>query len=1020
MNTLSSSVIDADCVNVDKYVVGICAMEKKTRSKPMLEILKRLEEKKQFDIHIFSDDVILNKEVDKWPICDVLISFYSSGFPLEKADSYCKLHHPILVNDLKMQREMFDRRKVYAILSRHGIPVPRHAIVNRDIVGKEDIIEEEENYVIVNGVRIDKPLVEKPVDAEDHNIHIYYPTSAGGGSKKLFRKIGDRSSEFYPNENRIRRDGSYIYEEFVNTQGTDVKVYTVGSSYGHAEARKSPVLDGKVMRDMSGKEIRYPVILNSAEKEIARKVCLAFHQTVCGFDLLRVRGNSFVCDVNGWSFVKSSKKYYDDCGLILHNYLVSALRSRYFRQIRLGSPISDMHRLCPQYAVEPRAKLSNADTQTSARSPRGGECEDVTGVKEELRCVIAVVRHGDRTPKQKLKTIVWEKDLVAFFKARRVEQEQVELKVKSVSDLQELLDLVRNLIKFYAPGVGLKEAVWEVEAGDSFEKLLQMKRVLERWKFAGINRKVQFKPLQEHSPAFTQDRFELLMILKWGGDLTPTGQIQGEGLGRSFRNKLYPLEEGGLLRLHSTFRHDLKIFTSDEGRVQMTAAAFAKGFLELEGDLTPILVSLVTTLGKDANKMLDHSGQAEANEEIQRTKCKLKQLLHRDYATFQDFASALNPIKIESISTALNSIWNPTDSLSRLHDTIRRHKVEILELSHTKNLDETHCLYVGETFSLMLERWEKLYRDFYSEKSASYDLSKIPDIFDCIKYDLLHNHQLRFRYGKELYDLAKAFAGCYVPQEYGMEMSEKQSIGVKVSQALCAKIRADIVAVMSASSTKQSAVELNFPPHDEVDLMDPSIEHLGYRLDPSFAKELRIKSPSTQVRTRLYFTSESHMYTLLNVLRFQCPRWHARHQSRNSENVYDISLEEEEYSNEILKEMGISVSERMPHRKYLFSKSKMISDCGIEALSRVTELNYLAHVVIRVFEKNGVDDDSEDRFRVEISFSPGVVNHFDVAEYAVTEKEDVISRVADRICLTQSMTAVMFEDMLAACVSSEK
>lgn len=32
----------------------------------------------------------------------------------------------------------------------------------------------------------------------------------------------------------------------------------------------------------------------------------------------------------------------------------------------------------------------------------------------------------------------------------------------------------------------------------------------------------------------------------------------------------------GFLRLHSTFRHDLKIYASDEGRVQMTAAAFAK------------------------------------------------------------------------------------------------------------------------------------------------------------------------------------------------------------------------------------------------------------------------------------------------------------------------------------------------------------------------------------------------------------------------------------------------------------
>ena len=75
--------------------------------------------------------------------------------------------------------------------------------------------------------------------------------------------------------------------------GTDVKVYTVGPDYAHAEARKSPALDGKVERDSEGKEIRYPVILSNAEKLISRKVCLAFKQTVCGFDLLRYNNKLF-------------------------------------------------------------------------------------------------------------------------------------------------------------------------------------------------------------------------------------------------------------------------------------------------------------------------------------------------------------------------------------------------------------------------------------------------------------------------------------------------------------------------------------------------------------------------------------------------------------------------------------------------------------------------------------------------------------------------------------------------------
>ena len=149
---------------------------------------------------------------------------------------------------------------------------------------------------------------------------------------------------------------------------------------------------------------------------------------------------------------------------------------------------------------------------------------------------------------------------------------------------------------------------------------------------------------------------QALLILKFGGVLTHLGKNQAEFLGRDFRMRMYPggdPNSDGLLRLHSTYRHDLKIYSSDEGRVQITAAAFIKGLLDLETEnnqLTPILASLVN---KDA-KLLDFVTH-EVEEDILHAKQKLynimteghvkgknknKEYATSDTATYDDFERA--------------------------------------------------------------------------------------------------------------------------------------------------------------------------------------------------------------------------------------------------------------------------------------------------------------------------------------------------------------------------------------------
>lgn len=74
-----------------QIVVGICSMMKKSNSKPMTQILERLCKFDYIDVVIFLEEVILEEPVEKWPLCDCLISFHSKGKNLQSLKASCRM-----------------------------------------------------------------------------------------------------------------------------------------------------------------------------------------------------------------------------------------------------------------------------------------------------------------------------------------------------------------------------------------------------------------------------------------------------------------------------------------------------------------------------------------------------------------------------------------------------------------------------------------------------------------------------------------------------------------------------------------------------------------------------------------------------------------------------------------------------------------------------------------------------------------------------------------------------------------
>ena len=371
-----------------------------------------------------------------------------------------------------------------------------------------------------------------------------------------------------------------------------------------------------------------------------------------------------------------------------------------------------------------------------------------------------------------------------------------------------------------------------------------------------------------------------------------------------------------------------------------TAAAFAKGLLELEGEIPPILVSLVHK-EKGSMHMLDPSGDKDVKLELDECKEKLSKNLQQDIdwraMTEEDRFRLVGPPQVTSLRDALAKIGNPRKTLQMIYETMGT-LIEELEvmLMGCGSSDEKAAvepggipkgdseedggndaalsgvkLYKGETLLELTERWRFIHKRLYDKETDTFDLTRIPDVLDNVRFDVLHNPHLGLTATlHKLYSNAKDMADTVVPQEYGTTIAQKRIVGIKVCSSLLDKIRYDLHIARTDNKTD-----------------------MRYMINMDYSADLPINTMGRRIRTRLYFTSESHLHTLINVLRFA---------AEGDSCKYGDSF-----------------------------TSPVLSPSGMELLNESKEVCYLTHFVIRLFEDTGRKISDTRRFRVEILFSAG-------------------------------------------------
>jgi inositol-hexakisphosphate/diphosphoinositol-pentakisphosphate 1-kinase len=1065
---------------------------------------------------------------------DYLISFYSDGFPLDKAIAYAKARKPFCVNDVPMQKILWDRRLCLNLLGSIGVPTPKRLEISRDggpkiltpevskhvkeISGisldayeagkstaprKVELLDDGD-ILSVDGALLKKPFVEKPISGEDHNIIIFFPRSSGGGARKLFRKIGNKSSEYDPNLTVPRAitepEGSFIYEQFMRVDNAeDVKAYTVGPTYCHAETRKSPVVDGVVRRNTHGKEVRYVTELTPDEKEIASKISTAFGQRVCGFDFLRASGKSYVIDVNGWSFVKDNDDYYDHCATIMKEMFIKErlrrggiapalpspspsendpLSSRSGKDKDLtqggltpslskssvvlpstadgrrsqdsrhsdsrslvGNPLSKSDRalasktqMLPPPPPTESLLASTPSTAPSTASASPSLRQGVTSNPEEdentlppppppkhswkLKGMVSVIRHADRTPKQKYKFTFHTEPFIELLRGHQEEVlligeaalgsvlQAVDAAMKAGVEDRGKLKSLRNVLVRKGGWAGTKvqiKPMFRKKPAEVMPPVVEQKPQEWKGEFGVDSTAVaegNVSPPKEYSPRLPPKRHDSLsgvtmsritaaedglvldklqLIVKWGGEPTHSARYQAQELGENMRNDLMLLNRDVLDEVH--------VYSSSERRVTTSAQIWAASFLD-QKDLPEDFI----TIRKD---LLDDSNAAK--DEMDKVKKKLKGLLRKGNERPPQFAWPDKMPEPSEVQTRVVQLMNfhrkvmqynygklyggAVTSLSAIsHPAGEKHSGEgstsslassLSQANAVNNIQSRWCC--GEDAELFRERWEKLFAEFCDGDKV--DPSKISELYDTMKFDALHNRQFLewvFTPPKHILEEEYGPAKDVKPTEEGKPLEEAK---VERSEAGTDQI------------SRSTTVRRIFRRRSFMN----GLRHVGEAAPPEqyfhLYKGISQAKPKTDSKTDAKLEPLRELYQLAKVLfDFICPQEYGISESEKLEIGLLTSLPLLKEIVQDLEEMQASNDAKsffyFTKESHIYTLLNCILEGGIDTKikrSTIPELDYLSQMCFELYESeikttaSALSNGEEPTFAysIRITISPG-------------------------------------------------